>query len=636
MWRYGKLLGLNKVWSLLAILFLVCNSYIVSWSMYGLETPLFLALMFWFFQLMQDYLKDNSRKNLVLLVVTGVAFAITRPEAPFYLLVSVLAVLFITPPISGIRSRMFKSLLPGGIIAGILVALLCARYAYFGQWLPQTYYAKCGAGSSLSNLDVLYAQGVGIINLTAIIIGELYLIWLLIRRKEVILPLIAIACHFFVVMVIYDWMPNGRHALPVWVILPLALAALGNALWKEKRVRWVAKTAAVAIAVIMLATSADLAKIDSHFSKYDVKTHGGGTEWKRPKTMERWQESYSCLKHEISPRVKGWGIRGGGMIVQVWNVLEACTEPLDESWYIGRDIGRVGYLTDVNIFDTDGLFTPLVSHDPKWQKKPDRQKPISTKLVGKMFEKSVIGTEVYGNWRAPLGRQKRLLDNFEVLNGSQKHPTRISRISCEEPTHKQLLHRYQTVFDRMPQGYYVATLYGDSVGAMIDRRYRHIMQTVETPPSGLSAKSAIPAQYPKDEVLQNISFDDVARLEFCHQLPKSVKASEGILIDCYYSPLKKPGQPLKSFVHLVKGGKIIARHIPLGTRRLPFTSWSPEVFGDQLYHQVFRLTLSPAIKPGEYQILFGWYNGDHRAVIDRPELTDKSGRIIVQKVNITT
>ena len=635
MWRYGKLLGLNKVWSLLSILFLVCNSYIVSWSMYGLETPLFLALMFWFFQLMQDYLKDNSRKNLVLLVVTGVAFAITRPEAPFYLLVSVFAVLFFTPPIADIRSRMFKSLLPGGITAGILVALLCARtrtsvngfrkpIMQNAEQAPVCQTLTCSMPRRWHHKpDCNYYRRI-VLNLA--VNAE--------KRSNFTpyrycLPFLCSNGHLRLDA-------QCRHALPVWVIVPLALAALGNTLWKQERARWVAKTAAVAIAVIMLATSVDLAKIDSHFSKYDVKTHGRGTEWKRPKTMERWQESYSCLKHEIPPRVKSWGIRGGGMIVQVWNVLEACTEPLDESWYIGRDIGRVGYLTDVNIFDTDGLFTPLVSHDPKWQKKPDRQKPISTKLVGKMFEKSVIGTEVYGNWRAPLGRQKKLLDNFEILNGSQKHPTRISRISCEEPTHKQLLHRYQTVFDRMPQGYYVATLYGDSVGAMIDRRYRHIMQTVETPPSGLSAKSAIPAQYPKDEVLQNISFDDVARLEFCHQLPKSVKASEGILIDCYYSPLKKPGQTLKSFVHLVKGGKIIARHIPLGTRHLPFTSWSPEVFGDQLYHQVFRLTLSPTIKPGEYQILFGWYNGDHRAVIDRPELTDKSGRIIVKKVNITT
>ena len=635
MWRYGKVLSLNKVWSLLAIVFLVCNSYIVSWSVYGLETPLFLALMLWFFQFMQEYLKDSSRKNLMLLVLTGVAFAIVRPEAPFYLLVSVCAVLVLTPPISDIKSRVLKSLLPGAIIAGILVALLCLRYAYFGQWFPQTYFAKRGAGFHLSNLDALYAQGVGVVNLTAIILGELALIWLLIRRKDAILPAIVIACQFFVAMVIYDWMPNGRHLLPVWVILPLALAALGNALWNVKKVRWLTKTAAVAIALLMLATSANLAQIDSHFSKMDINTHGHGTEWKRPKTMQRWQESYSNLRREMPPRVKGWNIRGGGMIEQVWNVLEACTEPLNESWYIGRDIGRVGYLTDVNIFDTDALFTPMITNDPEWRDSPENHKKISTKLVGKMMEKFVIGTEVYGGWAAALGRQKDLPANFEVLSGSQKYPSRITRISCDEPTHGQLVRRYTTVFDRMPQNYYVATLYGDSVGAMIERRYRYIMRTAENPPSGLSEKSAIPADYPKDAVLQNISFDGVARLEFCRELPRSVRADEGILFDCYYSSIKKPASPLKSFVHLVEGGKITARNIPLGTRRLPFTSWSPEVFGDKLYHQVSRLIFVPAIKPGEYQILFGWYNGNHRAVTDRPELTDTGGRIIVKKITIT-
>ena len=161
------------------------------------------------------------------------------------------------------------------------------------------------------------------------------------------------------------------------------------------------------------------------------------------------------------------------------------------------------------------------------------------------------------------------------------------------------------------------------------------MQTVENPPSGLVEKSTIPADFPKDTVLQNISFDGVAKLEFCRKLPQSVRASEGFLMDCYYSSIKKPTHTLKSFIHLVNGGKITAKNIPLGNRRLPFTKWSPEVFGDQLYHQVSRITFSEEIKPGEYQVMFGWYHGNYRAVIDRPELADGSGRIIGKKMTIT-
>jgi arabinofuranosyltransferase len=128
-------LASNRAAAIASMLVAVLCEPLNYWAPSGMETSSYVALLVWSTQAL---LTQRFGLATALLAVTALA----RPEAPGMVLVA-LGLLPFTAGHKQTRARLVKvaafALLP-------LLAYLAFRWSYFGEFLPNTYYAKVGAG----------------------------------------------------------------------------------------------------------------------------------------------------------------------------------------------------------------------------------------------------------------------------------------------------------------------------------------------------------------------------------------------------------------------------------------------------------------------------------------------------------
>ena len=444
----------------LALVALGSNSYVLSWALLGLETPLYLALLLALPLTLQATLEQPSSRHQALSALTLVALAATRPEAPLFAFAIVLGVVFVHPS-GSLRKRAVRAGPTTFGAALCLGLLLVARRGYFGLWLPHTYYAKQGNGLDPSRLAALVDQGATPLELGLLLGGLGAALWLALRRRDAV-PLVVIGTNLaFASLVIEDWMPNQRHFLPIWVLCTLAAAIGLDALVRrtENGSPWLLPPVAAGLAGLV-ACGAYQFHVDSRFSSFDFRSHGQGRHWIREKSPRRWEDAWLALTRHVPPHVQAMSLERMGMIQQLFWVLEASSAPLQQSVYVGRDIGRVGYFAPVRVFDTDGLFTPDVVRNPQWAK----DRGVSLELGRRVFAlRPVVAQLLDGFALLP-----RLLP--EELGNYVRRPGRLERVGPRASS-SQVLRRYEWAARRFPQGFYMATLYGECVGAAFEKRY---------------------------------------------------------------------------------------------------------------------------------------------------------------------
>jgi hypothetical protein len=182
------------------------------WAPAGLETTLFAALVT--FAACSLVVPSGWRWSLAAALL-GVA----RPEGP--LLACVLAVLA--------RVAHGRSVVRPGALAFALapaLAWLFFRRAYYGDWLPNTYYAKA-TGTLMVRLEAGLLYAVWALGLLAAVALTLWFARMADRKLRCTLAFLTVV---LVVVVVAggDWMWHGRMLLPVVPAL-LALAAAGIA-----------------------------------------------------------------------------------------------------------------------------------------------------------------------------------------------------------------------------------------------------------------------------------------------------------------------------------------------------------------------------------------------------------------------
>lgn len=120
----------------LCLIFLLTNRSFLAWSSSGLETALFCVLVTaWVYACL--YAKSNWR--LALISISASLLTLTRPDGLLFVAASLL--LFGTSFSNrrlGHTVRRLLSALPFGIV----IAHLLWRRITYGEWLPNTYYAK--------------------------------------------------------------------------------------------------------------------------------------------------------------------------------------------------------------------------------------------------------------------------------------------------------------------------------------------------------------------------------------------------------------------------------------------------------------------------------------------------------------
>jgi arabinofuranosyltransferase len=121
------------------IVFLTLNRTVLAWSSSGLETALMNFLLIgWVYALL--FVSTVVRRTL-LASLAATALCLCRPDGLLFSAVTVLIVLFSAFRGDG-RERRGRILLVGLLPFGPALLHLMWRVSFYGQWLPNTYYAK--------------------------------------------------------------------------------------------------------------------------------------------------------------------------------------------------------------------------------------------------------------------------------------------------------------------------------------------------------------------------------------------------------------------------------------------------------------------------------------------------------------
>ena len=440
---------------------LAANSYVVNWTVLGLETPFHLAMLVLCPLALHEYLERRSLSSSILAGIAMIGLALARPETPLYL------ALIVAAPLVRVRTRLqlvdlvrdlARVSLP---VIGVLVVLLLVRRGYYGYFVPNTYFVKgTGVEFDLNRAGALWMFGVNRWERLAYLGGLALLVPFGIRRKALAPILISLACIYFTASVVADWMPSLRHLLPVTLFAPIGWVLLADAIGSHRPLGF-GRLAFVFPVLLLVMASIWIAGVDNRLSI--VESRG------RPvmrKTEEKWADTKLAYRRIEPPHVQRMDGYNMGQVTQAWGVLDTSNAPVTDSWFAGRDIGAVGYYTGVRIFDTAGLLTPLVSHSAAFIEK----QIVTETLVTAMMSHHPIAGEVYDGWEITLGRRPDLLRGYRLRFGSPRTPYAWIATDRTAPTHDEVVRRYEAMAAKFPRLYHLHTLYGESIGAVMEKR----------------------------------------------------------------------------------------------------------------------------------------------------------------------
>ena len=307
-------------------LVLASNSF-ASWTASGLETSLFAALVT--FALIAQATGRIGQATALCVLAT-----LTRPDG-----VLIAAVVVGWDFLSRLRKdpdllRDLRTWLPGLTYAGSILGLTCFRLVYYGEWVPNTFYAKVG-GLPLS-LGFWYvvsflADGPGLLLLAVPFSfrGE---------RKPWPGALFTLIVLIYLVYVGGDVFKNGRFLLPVLPFLVAASLRGTLAVWTRVRIAGAALALCVPAFVIWsLFVSIVIAGPDPHLAlRIDNLPHSAKREDAR---------RFNFLTDD---QVKA----------QVHHIA-ALPTPVDLVAHTA--IGRFGYYSGLPVLDLLGLVDPRVA-----------------------------------------------------------------------------------------------------------------------------------------------------------------------------------------------------------------------------------------------------------------------------------
>jgi hypothetical protein len=312
----------GRIWLPLSAPLLLCvNPYLAAWAGAGLETTLFTTLLLACLLLLLP--SPFTPERFLLASLTALLLCLTRPEG--VLLYAVIIAWGIAA--AGGSSGRLRTVGPGvlffTIVGGIYFVF---RYAYFGDLLPNTFYAKSGFTHRHALRGMEYV-GAFLKNPFAIALSPLVAtgVFQALRRRGRLLVVQAIAIVAVVVLEGGDGLPMYRFLVP---LLPLAavLAALGM----DGAIQWLGlRRGGIAAAVIMMA-GAVLSFFPNRDTQYNMYYN------QRHDEIPRWSAVGRSLAHSFP---------AGTTIAAV-------------------PIGAVAYYSDLPAIDLVGLTDRSIAHTP--------------------------------------------------------------------------------------------------------------------------------------------------------------------------------------------------------------------------------------------------------------------------------
>jgi len=314
-----KLLDSKYPYDLIALFLLSVSPCIAVWAVGGLETVFFAALVVWaiyfFF----------STKYLLLSPYLFILASMTRPEGVLFFLI-ILVYMLIVRRYRDSLGFLTRFLIFGGIY-------FVWRLYYFGDLLPNTFYAKVGRFGGhhwLSGFGYFYDfvkyYGGGFL----FVILPVFPI-LLKRTSDKYYFIIGtvVVYSLYILCVGSDWMPQYRFFVPVlpffYLLIQKGIETLGGQIKK----RYMVYT--VILLFLMVQSLQSLAMI--------ILSH-------RPKTTFFSDSRINIKSHKEAT----------SQFIEVGKLLKEIASPNDSM--ITYAVGAIGYYSDLYIIDTHGLVSP--------------------------------------------------------------------------------------------------------------------------------------------------------------------------------------------------------------------------------------------------------------------------------------
>ena len=214
---------------LAAPLLVALDAQVAAEAVEGLETALYMGVItLAVFCALRE--RDADRPHIASTLLFGLA-ALTRPEAPLLMVLLHLGLLLDAKRAGQSWARRIpRSAWAGLGLAVVLVGLTIWRLAYYGDPLPNTFYAKTGGFALPRGLAYVGAHALAHPVLWLLVAGR----FVIKERTERTLPLAVTAFGFlaYVAWIGGDFKPTGRFVMPV---LPLLAVLAGETLARWSR-----------------------------------------------------------------------------------------------------------------------------------------------------------------------------------------------------------------------------------------------------------------------------------------------------------------------------------------------------------------------------------------------------------------
>jgi len=238
--RTAQAMGLNEFLAGLCSLAFSLSSSLGYFAMSGLETIFYCLLLLLSVFFNEKYEEEPDKKPLFFLYGALLAAALTRPEGLLFFLVS--SAYHILKKIISRKGIQLKNIIQiQSLFLSIYVFLILIRYLYYGDLLPNTFYAKPQGTFVELGYSAFFANFIN-----ALFSGSFLLIpilFLFAKRRHLekyLYPLLF--CIGQIVFMSYagDWMAFGRFfipVLPIVIILSFALLSSTGVYFEKIRLK---------------------------------------------------------------------------------------------------------------------------------------------------------------------------------------------------------------------------------------------------------------------------------------------------------------------------------------------------------------------------------------------------------------
>ncbi|NBO18633.1 MAG: hypothetical protein EBV03_05275 [Proteobacteria bacterium] len=227
--RFQRFQGAPAGALLLACLLVAGSTPMAAWVVGGLENLLLAAWLACALVELADLLERPGRRQVAWAGVWLSLLTLTRADAPLLVAAFVLAVLVFSP--APWRARIGHACLLAGIPFAAFTGQTVFRLGYYGDWLPNTYYAKLAFTQSRFDAGCDYMWQLLSTLWPVLALLALYGVARPVKRRHVgALLLVALCWSAYVVVCGGDIFPAFRHGLVLFVLLAFAVLEIASAM----------------------------------------------------------------------------------------------------------------------------------------------------------------------------------------------------------------------------------------------------------------------------------------------------------------------------------------------------------------------------------------------------------------------